>query len=188
VGESKFSFEKVLEWAKWGKEQGGKIDPYAVATARWRDGTAGAQVEEFLARTPEVIIAEQAEPSAERKLFYGEAAAYRAGNCRMPPEAPRAAIDELPVDADVRQRLYEHFGLEPDDGHMQQLGGKQTVDPRLLARFEEPVKRAIFELKQANDLAVAIQPGVPVTSPLNSARRSLHKCVEKFEEVKRERR
>lgn len=105
---SRFSREQVRAWAEGQKAEGGRIDPYAVARARWLDGTADEDVASFLARREQ--IQEGRRPIEQKLTPYNVAAQAVASVAQVAGADVASFIAGMPdVSEETRARLRKRF-------------------------------------------------------------------------------
>ena len=116
ISKSRYEFEQVHEWAKGQRAEGAQIDPYAVARARWRDGTADADVERFLARREQVQ--EGKRPVEQQLTPYHVAAQAVASVAQVPKYDVAGFIAQMQgVSEETRERLRSTFVPEQARAH-----------------------------------------------------------------------
>lgn len=109
---SRFSREQVKAWAEQQKAEGGRIDPYAVARARWLDGTADEDVELFLAKREQ--IREGRPPEEQQLIPYHVALQIVASVAQAPGADVGAFVAGLEnVSEETRERLRLRFLQAP---------------------------------------------------------------------------
>jgi hypothetical protein len=104
VSGSKFSLQQVRAWTDHQKANGAKIDPYAVALCRFKDGEADADIELWLAAgmpTAKVIPRDtSACPDCYGKgFYYPEGTAKGVAKCTHPRLADGGATKQVPARA-----------------------------------------------------------------------------------------
>jgi hypothetical protein len=104
VSGSKFSLQQVRAWTDHQKANGAKIDPYAVALCRFKDGEADADIELWLAAgmpTAKVIPRDtSACPDCYGKgFYYPEGTAKGVAKCTHPHLADGGATKQVPARA-----------------------------------------------------------------------------------------
>jgi phage replication O-like protein O len=119
---SRHSLPQAQQWANWKKSKGANIDPEAVAMARFKDGLADDEIDDFLAlprdgfdqpqssplQSPEQIGAARAgAPNVGMSYFEAEQIVSSIVECHR--RDPFVIIDELDVSAEVRVSLVERF-------------------------------------------------------------------------------